>query len=281
MKPRALLSPLQLAWLAELGADTHWLNARESSGPPPVGNGAPPGALPGTGADPQTGPALPRALQARPPVSRAPVPDRAPAAASGERATLAAADLDALSQAVQVCTRCPLHAQRSRAVPGAGVRSHPLYFIVGEQPGIEDDASGMPFQGDPGTLLQAMMAAARLPEVDSAYLTNVVKCRAVGGQVPDAGEIAACLPYLHQEIARVRPRWILALGKTAAQAILGSTRELDALRGGPHTWSGPDGHTVPVWVTHHPASLLVRSAGKPEAWRDMVAFGQAVRAAQA
>lgn len=269
MRPRHLLPPVQLAWLNEMGADTHWLAAQEPS---------------------ESRRPVPQRTVAQPPepqrtVPQPPVPqlrraDRAPLAPPADLPSLATADLDALGQAVGICTRCPLHAQRTQAVPGAGVRVKPLYFIVGEQPGIEDDASGQPFQGDSGNLLRVMMAAARLPEAESVYLTNIVKCRVVGGRAPSAEEIAACLPYLHREIALVQPRWILALGKTAAQAILGVSDDLDVLRGGPHAWSGPDGTAIPIWVTHHPSSLLVRSAGKPEAWRDLVALAQAVRAAQ-
>lgn len=276
MKPRRLLPPLQLAWLNELGADTHWLSVRKSSAAPVAAGDARP-AVAGPAVEAPELPADRVALRTHPPVPRhggsglatdvSPVPSPA------------TADLDALAQAISVCTRCPLHAQRTQAVPGTGVRVKPLYFIVGEQPGIEDDACGQPFQGDSGSLLRAMMAAARLPDAESAYLTTVVKCRAVGGRAPGADEIAACLPYLHREIALVRPRWILALGKTAAQVVLGSSRDLDALRGGPHAWAGPDGMNVPVWVTHHPSSLLVRSAGKLEAWRDLAGLAQAVRAA--
>ena len=274
MKPGRLLPPLQLAWLNEMGVDTHWLAAEEHSAAPAV---APASA-------PVVAPALALASASASASASAPAPavageTRPVPAGPAEPALPATTDLDALARAVEVCTRCPLHAQRTRAVPGVGVRMKPLYFIVGEQPGIEDDASGQPFQGDSGSLLRAMMAAARLPEAESAYLTNVVKCRAVGGRAPSAEEIAACRPYLYREIALVQPRWILALGKTAAQAILGSSHDLDALRGGPHVWAGPDGMTIPVWVTHHPSSLLVRSAGKPEAWRDLASLAQAVRAA--
>ncbi|TAN30204.1 MAG: uracil-DNA glycosylase [Castellaniella sp.] len=266
MTPRRLLPP-QLAWLNEMGADTHWLTARELSVQPP--SVRPPSVLQPPVQPPVLRPSVPQPRRA----------DGATQAPPVEAPSLATVDLDALAQAVGTCTRCPLHAQRTQAVPGAGVRVKPLYFIVGEQPGIEDDASGQPFQGDAGNLLRAMMVAARLPEAESAYLTNVVKCRALGGRAPSAEEIAACLPYLHREIMLVRPRWILALGKTAAQAILGVSGDMDALRGGPHAWTAPDGTRIPVWVTHHPSSLLVRSTGKPEAWRDLAALAQAIRTA--
>ena len=174
----------------------------------------------------------------------------------------------------------PLVPGATQAVPGEGPEGDAI-AIVGEQPGIEDDASGRPFQGDQGRLLAAMLAAARLPQGESAYLTHVVKCRAVGGREPSAQDIAACLPWLRRQIALLRPRWILALGRVAAQAVIGTDADLDALRGGPHRHVPGQGEPIPVWVTHPPASLLVRSAWKAEAWRDLAGLAAAVREAEA
>lgn len=280
---RVLLRPGQAAWLAEIGVDTHWLGVTPVRTP----DGAAPGAAAG-GLAKVVSDAVPAGKSEEAPGELA---DRAPAAAriapsaeprgAGRESAVAATDchdLAALAAAVQACRRCALHGQRTHAVPGAGVAQHPRYFIVGEQPGIEDDARGQPFQGDQGLLLDAMLAAVRLPQADSAWRTHVVKCRAVGGKEPADHEIASCLAWLHREIELLQPQWILALGRVAARAVLGSSADLDALRGGPHRYVSPQGREIPVWVTHQPASLLVRSDRKAEAWRDLLALAQAVRA---
>ncbi len=225
MKPPFFLSPLQRAWLGEIGIDLHWL------------------ARPATSAARGVLPSVPLA------------PSR-----------------------VVADRRRPQGDAPAAAVPGGGQRDHPVYCVVGGQPGLEDTASGTPFQGDQGRLLRAILAAARLPQADSLYLTTVVKHRAAGGREPDAGEIAAALPALQRELAEVRPRWILALGRVAARALLGDDTDFEALRGTAQMWHGPQGESVPVWVTHHPSSLLVRSADKPAAWRDLVLLAQRVRA---
>ena len=271
MKPQRLVSPLQRAWLDELGVDTYWLaTARraEAAGVVPLSVAG--AAAPATQV---SEPAVQTPEQAATPSLSSPsVPERlqAPDVIEGAQA---------LAQAVQACLQPVAGGNRGLAVPGHGQWVRPQYFIVGEQPGVEDEAVGRPFQGDPGRLLQAMLGAARLPQIEEAYFTTLVKCRLAGGRAPLPEEIAACLPYLQQEIAQVRPRWILALGAVAAQAVLQSTDGLDALRGRPQVWRGAEGMEIPVWVTHHPSSLLVRSAGKLQAWRDLVALAQAVAAA--
>ncbi|MBB6084413.1 uracil-DNA glycosylase [Castellaniella defragrans] len=303
MTPRVPLRPGQLAWLAEIGLDTHWLAERPA--PAPAGTGAVDAdavdadAVDADAVDAgtvnadaavETAARTGAGFRAPSPPVPAPGPTRVrapaglavpPAPAADAAAPADCPDLAALDAAVSACRRCERHGQRVRAVPGAGEAVRPYYLIVGEQPGIEDDASGRPFQGDQGRLLAAMLAAARLPQGESAYLTHVVKCRAVGGREPSAQDIAACLPWLRRQIALLRPRWILALGRVAAQAVIGTDADLDALRGGPHRHVPGQGEPIPVWVTHPPSSLLVRSAWKAEAWRDLAGLAAAVREAEA
>lgn len=265
MSRRPRLPPIQLAWLAGMGADISWL---APLGDTAAGTGLRDAShaslrLPGTAARDRA-----------PAAARKTRPDRAPAVAiRPEKLT----DLSGLASAVQDCRSCARHTGRSRAVPGSG-NDHPFYMLVGEQPGLDDDAAGKPFHGEQGRLLQAMLACVDLPHADSVWATHTVKCRAAGGQEPDAGEIAACLPWLHQEISLLQPRWIMAFGRVAARSLLGSSDDFDVLRGGPHEYVGPDGARIPVWVTHQPAALLVRGGLKAEAWRDLVAMAAAVRA---
>ncbi len=294
MTPR-LLRPGQIAWLAEIGLSTHWLVTRPE---PPVGEDAaatmartpetansaefaPAGPPPATDARPagrpesRTPSTAPGLTRVRAPAGLAVPPGPAPDAVAPQ----ACPDLSALDAAVSVCVGCARHTQRVRAVPGTGQADRPYYLIIGEQPGMEDDASGLPFQGDPGRLLTAMLAAARLPHADSVYLAHGVKCRAVGGREPSPQDIAACLPWLHRQIALLQPRWILALGRVAARAVIGTDKDLDELRGGPHRYLPDQGEPIPVWVTHQPSSLLVRSAWKAEAWRDLAGLAAAGREA--
>lgn len=288
MKPQ--LRPAQAAWLAEIGLDLHWLDVRPIASAAGDAGGAPQPAaaqggdpaVRGGAADRPSAPAAPALADASVrPAARPPAPssDQAPAPAIAPGLPLRDADLAALAGMADACRQCARHQQRLRAVPGAGQADHPYYLIVAEQPGIDDEVAGQPFQGDSGRLLSAMLAAVRLPQADSRYGTYVMKCRALGGREPDAAEIAACAPYLHREIALLQPRWILALGRVAAQAVLGDAADLDALRGAPQRYRQEGGREIPVWVTHQPASLLVRSALKAEAWRDLAGLAQAVRAA--
>src|SRR5690606_25488626 len=123
-------------------------------------------------------------------------PSRDPAAPAPSGAAPAdCLDLAALAAAVQACARCAQHGQRLRAVPGAGLAHRPRYLIVGEQPGLEDDARGLPLPGDQGRLLDAMLAAVRLPQADASWRTHVVKCRVAGGSEPAAEDIRSCLAW--------------------------------------------------------------------------------------
>ncbi|CAM5780347.1 uracil-DNA glycosylase [Castellaniella caeni] len=296
MKPQ--VRAIQAAWLAEIGVDVHWLDTAPASGTS-AGHGGQRHQVvrdidgrhdaqdSGGGQDPGGVQDSPGALTPRDAalaaagvaVSRV-APAKAPEPAPGPTVRAAdLADLPAVTAAVQACRQCPRHEHRIRAVPGAGVTQQPFYLVVGEQPSIADEVAGQPFQGDAGRLLAAMLASVRLPHLDSVYSTYVVKCRALTAREPDAEEIAACVPYLRREIELLQPRWILALGRVAAQAVLGGEAGLDVLHGGPHAYAAGNGRSIPVWVTHQPASLLVRSSLKAEAWRDLVGLAQAVRAA--
>ncbi|MGB6156142.1 MAG: uracil-DNA glycosylase [Castellaniella sp.] len=300
MKP--LVHPAQAAWLAEIGVDLHWLDVQAPGMHPTVS-----AAVPSDVADvaaplttPGAGDSASNRADARPDIqagalaqaatdslqtltadlkvpgrqSRVPSPEVAPVAAPAQDVALHEADLAQQASLVTACQRCPRHLQRLRAVPGAGA-DKPHYLIVAEQPSLDDEIAGKPFQGDSGRLLASMLAAVQLPDAQSVYQTYVVKCRAPGGAEPTPAEVAACVPYLQREIALLQPRWILTLGRVAAQAVLSTQAPLDTLRGKQHTL-GLEGRAIPVWVMHQPASLLVRSALKAEAWHDLLALRTAV-----
>ena len=151
---------------------------------------------------------------------------------------------------------------------GEGTASAPQWMFIGEAPGEYDDSVGKPFQGRPGELLRAMLAAIGCTDESELYFTNVLKCRPLGSRIPDAAEVAACMPFLRQQIRLLQPRYLVALGRIAAGALLGANEDLDALRGRVHTYH--DGEiSVPVVVTHHPAALLLHGRLKADAWRDL------------
>ena len=165
---------------------------------------------------------------------------------------------------VSECRACGLCEKRKQAVLGVGHPSAPWMF-VGEGPGADEDELGEPFVGQAGKLLDGMLAAIGCQRGREVYIANVVKCRPPGNRTPTPDEAAACAPFLDRQIDLVKPRVIVALGKTAATRLLGVEASLASLRGRVH-----DYHGIPVVVTYHPAYLLRSLAEKAKAWEDLV-----------
>jgi uracil-DNA glycosylase family 4 len=170
--------------------------------------------------------------------------------------------LEQIADIVRACRKCPLCETRTHAVPGEGDPAARL-MLVGEGPGESEDLSGRPFVGRAGDLLNKMLEAIAIPRAD-AFIANVVKCRPPKNRVPLPDEREACRPYLHRQIALVQPRVLLALGGTAAEAMLGVKKSLGGLRLQVHTWNG-----IPLIVTYHPAALLRNPDWKRPAWDDL------------
>jgi DNA polymerase len=160
------------------------------------------------------------------------------------------------------CTRCKLHTGRTNLVFGVGNPGARLMF-VGEGPGADEDLQGEPFVGRAGQLLTQIIKAMGLSRED-VYIANVVKCRPPNNRNPEPDEIAECSPFLHAQIAAIRPVVIVALGKFAAQTLLGTETPISRLRGQFH----PMGSTV-VMPTFHPSYLLRNPAAKRDVWEDM------------
>ena len=172
-------------------------------------------------------------------------------------------DWPELKQKVRDCSACTLRAGCTQTVFGVGDEKAEWLF-VGEGPGADEDAQGEPFVGQAGKLLDNMLASIRLKRGNNVYIANIVKCRPPGNRAPEPDEIAACLPYLHRQIALIKPKLIVALGKTAATSLLGRDASLGSLRGAIH-----DCHGTPLIVTYHPAYLLRSPAEKAKAWQDL------------
>jgi DNA polymerase len=160
------------------------------------------------------------------------------------------------------CRSCRLCETRTHVVFGEGNPAAGLLF-VGEGPGATEDETGRPFVGKAGQLLDRILASIDIDRTN-CYIANVVKCRPPGNRVPASDEIAACAGILERQIDAIRPRVIVALGASAASALLDTRQGLASLRGAFHSRRG-----VPLLVTYHPAALLRTPALKRPVWDDM------------
>ncbi len=160
------------------------------------------------------------------------------------------------------CTRCALHKGRNKLVFADGSAEARLMF-VGEGPGADEDAQGLPFVGRAGQLLNNMIVAMGLKR-EEVYIANVVKCRPPGNRTPEPEEANTCSPFLFRQIDVVHPEVLVALGATAATYLLGQRQPLAGLRGRVHSVRG-----TKLIVTYHPAYLLRDPRQKKEAWADL------------
>ena len=257
------LTSLQVAWLAELGIEKPWVPAAsltvlEPASVPRRASAAPaPDTAPVT-----TAPARPRR------VAPAVVTTKVVIQAAHSPEQLAAlSDMTTLSAAVRACQACELCTARQQAVMGEGV-TQPAIMVVGEAPGEQDDRQGKPFMGRPGVLLDNMLAAIQSGRGHDAYVTTIIKCRPTGNRNPRPEEVLACQPYLMREIALQQPFTILALGRFAAQALLGSEEPLQSLRERTHSLQ-VDGRDIPLVVSYNPSYLLSHPSEKAAAWKDL------------
>ncbi|MGA3142818.1 MAG: uracil-DNA glycosylase family protein [Verrucomicrobiota bacterium] len=179
----------------------------------------------------------------------------------------------ALRERALACVKCPhLASSRKNVAFGVGSIDAQLMF-VGEAPGADEDEQGEPFVGKAGQLLTKIIQATGLSRAD-VYIANILKCRpdtpgqSAGNRKPTSGEMATCIPYLHEQIDLIRPKVIVALGATAVEGLLGKTIGITKLRG---TWKTYRG--TPLMPTYHPAYLLRNQAmsEKRKVWEDMLA----------
>lgn len=169
-----------------------------------------------------------------------------------------------LMKDVYGCTRCPLWEKRTSVVPGEG-DLHARLMLIGEGPGAQEDATGRPFVGVAGQLLDKMLAAIGLSR-EQVYIANVVKCRPPQNRVPAPEEAQACIGYLRAQVALIRPQVIVCLGATSARYVIGESCRITRDRG---QWVERKG----VWImpTFHPAALLRDESKKRPAWSDFKA----------
>jgi uracil-DNA glycosylase len=175
-----------------------------------------------------------------------------------------AESLDALREIVSTCTRCTLATNRIHTVFGCG-NQRADWMIIGEAPGAEEDRQGLPFVGRAGQLLNAMIIALGTRR-DDVYIANVLKCRPPNNRDPLGEEVRQCSPYLREQVQRIQPKVILALGRFAAQALLETQAPISSLRGKVHRYGAFE---IPLVVSYHPAYLLRSPLEKRKAWQDL------------
>jgi uracil-DNA glycosylase family 4 len=204
------------------------------------------------------------------PVTAPRAPTTAPAATPIAAPSIAAPplppgiDWEPLRERVAGCTLCDLCKTRTQTVFGVGNRQAD-WLVIGEAPGAEEDRQGEPFVGRAGQLLNAMLLAIGLPR-ETVYIANILKCRPPGNRDPAPAEVSRCLPYLAAQIALLKPKIMLAVGRIAAQNLLATDAPLARLRGKLHTFGAAN---TPLVITYHPAYLLRTPADKRKAWEDL------------
>ncbi|MDR2184823.1 MAG: uracil-DNA glycosylase [Treponema sp.] len=190
-----------------------------------------------------------------------------PALSEGDSAGSPQEDsLDRIAGEIGLCTGCPLHATRNKAVPGEGV-SRPLALVIGEGPGADEDASGRPFVGKAGKLLDKMLSSIGLSREQNCFIANVVKCRPPGNRDPLPGETLACSPFLTRQIVLLRPLAILSVGRVSTGLLLNTGAGIGKLRGRFADYQG-----TPLLPTYHPSALLRDESLKRPAWEDLKTF---------
>jgi DNA polymerase len=201
-----------------------------------------------------------------PPLTESPAPLSEPrASASGAGDSLAL-----IREDIGDCTRCRLHERRSKIVFGSGNQQAKLVF-VGEGPGADEDAQGLPFVGRAGQLLTQMIEGTAQKEGipikrEDVYICNVVKCRPPENRTPLPDEMEICGPFLFRQLLAIQPKAICVLGATAAKALLDKKEGVTKMRGNWYRW-----RDIPAMVSYHPSYLLrpYNQSAKREAWEDL------------
>ncbi len=184
-------------------------------------------------------------------------------------------DWPSLRAKVSQCTGCQLHETRTQAVFGEG-NEKADWMIIGEAPGYDEDKQGEPFVGRAGLLLNEMLCALGLQR-EAVFIANILKCRPPNNRNPSAQEALCCEPYLQQQIALVKPKIILSVGRVSAINLLKQPLDtkVGSLRGKVHYYGE---QAIPVVVVYHPAYLLRSPREKAKAWQDLLLAKQTLRA---
>jgi DNA polymerase len=234
---------------------------------PPAQQAPPPPPLAARPVDPAFAPPVPAAPA---PPRAAPVAAPAPAPVTPRAPAAPARPLPLIAAEAATCTKCGLATTRTNVVFSRGNPEAKLLFI-GEAPGADEDEQGLPFVGRAGQLLDRMIGAMGLDPAKDVYVANIIKCRPPGNRKPEPIEVETCIPYLHEQIAVVDPKVIVALGNTAVAALLNTKLGITKVRGQWKLYRGK----IQVMPTYHPSYLLRPSPQQVEAkkqtWEDLQA----------
>jgi DNA polymerase len=170
--------------------------------------------------------------------------------------------LPILHEHIHTCMECRLGSTRNSFVFGSGNPNADI-LIIGEAPGADEDAQGLPFVGAAGKLLTKILEAIELSR-DEVYIANIIKCRPPENRRPEKDEIAQCEPYLQKQIELIKPAFILALGLTAVNTLFKKNHQMQDIRGKVMNY-----HGVSLLATYHPAALLRNPNWKKPAWEDV------------
>ena len=203
-----------------------------------------------------------KAFESTPNFTDDPIPPQTEAKAEAKTGL----SLESISQKIHACKNCSLSATRNNVVPGEGAEN-PIVLVVGEGPGEDEDKTGRPFVGKAGQLLDKMLAAIGLDRTKNCYIANIVKCRPPANRTPLPEEAEACSGFLQAQIHLLKPRMILAMGRTAFQNLLQTPEGINSARG-----KFFDLHGIPVMPTFHPSALLRNESLKRPAWEDLKGF---------
>ncbi len=174
--------------------------------------------------------------------------------------------IEKIAEEIRACVNCPLAKTRENTAPGEGAQN-PLVLVVGEGPGEEEDKQGRPFVGKAGQL-DKMLGSINLSRNTNCFIANVIKCRPPNNRDPLPEEAAACAHFLERQIALLKPKYILAVGRVAAQALLKTEEALGKLRG-KNIELDVRGVKYPLFITYHPSALLRNEALKRPTWEDL------------
>ena len=192
-----------------------------------------------------------------------PAPAAGPEVAVPVNDVAACASLEEIRKEIGDCTRCKLHQGRKTIVFGEGDEKASVVF-VGEGPGFEEDQQGRPFVGAAGQLLTDIIEKGMKIRRAEVYICNIVKCRPPGNRNPEPDEVAACIGFVKQQIAVIKPKVIVTLGNVPTQNLLGTKEGITRIRGKWHEYEG-----IPVMPTFHPSYLLRSPGEKKWAWIDI------------
>lgn len=184
---------------------------------------------------------------------------------SGTSAAVPADVIDTISSKISHCTRCPLSNSRINTIPGKGVKN-PAVLVISHIPGPEEESEGSPVAGKAGVLLDKELIAISLSTSKNCYITNIIKCKHTGTNLP-VNEAESCISFLDAQIAALKPKMLLVVSEFAANILLKTSEKLDSLRGKFLEYKG-----LPVLVTYNPSQLIINESLKRPAWEDLKLF---------